>query len=232
MHHHPLRANLIIGKSPMRNQPNSIDELVTGLRNGDQSVLSELFSHYRERLRRTVDFRLDQRLRSRVDVSDVLQEVLLSAVERVDHFVKQPQQDLEPSTAFFIWLRQCAVQRIIDLHRHHMLAQKRDTRRELKAARPSSIDHTSTSLAFHLVGQIATPSQIVSKLELMERVQNALNEINETDREVLALRHFEELSNNEVAEVLGISKAGASNRYVRALDRLRTILDEIPDFFG
>lgn len=123
------------------------------------------------------------------------------------------------------------MQRLIDLHRQHLLADKRNVRNEVRFAAGDYNAATSAAIAKHLVDQMVTPSQVAIREEMIAQLELTLENLDEMDREVLALRHFEELRNSEVAEVLGISEAASSNRYVRALSRLRKDLEKIPDFF-
>lgn len=196
-------------------------ELIARLRTGGEPVLAELLSEYRARLERMVHFRMDPRLSSRVDVGDVLQEAYLDAAKRVDHYLANP------SAPFFVWLRGITLNTLMDVHRRHLGAALRDAGKEVSLHR-GAVDATSELLAAQLVGRLTSPSQAMMREELIAQVEEALRQMDEMDREVLALRHFEQLSNNEVAEVLGLTKTAASNRYVRALARLREILLAIP----
>jgi RNA polymerase sigma-70 factor (ECF subfamily) len=202
-----------------------VDPLLDRLRAGDQRALGELFARHRPQLRRMVDLRLDPRLAARVDASDVLQEAYVDALARYGHYFAKP------GGSFYVWLRLIVGQRLIDLHRHHVTAQMRGAGREQQAARPAGAAATSLSLARHLIAQMDSPSQVTRRGEALAQVQAALEGLDEVDREVLTLRHFEELTNNEVAELLGLEKAAASNRYVRALTRLRQALATVPGFF-
>lgn len=199
--------------------------LIGRLKGGDGQALADLFSLHRERLKRVVEFRMDRRLQGRVDASDILQEAYLDAAQRVGHYVDKP------GMSFFVWLRQVTMQRLIDVHRRHLKAKMRDAKQEvvMQGGDPSAA--TSALMAAQLVGHLTSPSQRALRAELMDHVEKALDGMEAIDREVLALRHFEELTNNEIAEVLGITKAAASNRYVRALARLRGVLAEVPGFF-
>jgi RNA polymerase sigma-70 factor (ECF subfamily) len=201
----------------MVSESTDLDALLARLEAGDEHALAELFSRYRERLRRVVDFRLDARLQGRVDVSDVLQDVYLDAAQRLAHY------NASPPASFLMWLRQLAEQRLVEVHRRHFGAQMRDVRRES----PGS-DTRAGGLLDRLVGQFSSPSQQAIRNELEAAVMAALAGMIPADREVLALRHFDELSNNEVADLLGISKTAASNRYVRALKRLESSLAGMP----
>lgn len=194
------------------------------LKSGDESVVAEVFSRYQDKLQRMVRFRLDKRLYGRVDTADVLQDVWMEASRRIDDYTSSP------TVPFFVWLRQLAFQTIIDLHRKHLGAQKRNVSQEVSLGRRDA--DTSISIAAHLVGNLTSPSQAVMREERLSQLRQALESMDEIDREVLALRHFEELSNNEVADILGLQKTAASNRYVRALKRLKEVLEEFPDLTG
>jgi RNA polymerase sigma-70 factor (ECF subfamily) len=184
------------------------------------------FTEHRPRLKQMLQFRMDPRLRARTDLSDVLQEAYIEAYQRLDHFAKRPDM------SFYLWLRQVTIQRMIDLHRRHLIAGKRDVRQEVSLAFcDSQSASASANLARHIVDAVISPSQLVVRREMLEQLESTLESLESLDREVLALRHFEELGNGEVAELLGISEAAASNRYVRALSRLRKLLEQIPDFF-
>jgi len=192
---------------------------VQRLCDGGKQALGEVFSEHQERLERMVHYRLDQRLYGRVDVSDVLQEAFLEVSRRIQDYLDKP------SVPFFIWLRQITNQILIDTHRRH-LAKMRDANQEVRIHGGNYVNASSLSLAAQLVGNLTSPSRAAMRDEILNQLRAALESMEELDREILALRHFEELSNNEVAEVLGIQKSAASNRYVRALKRLRAILDE------
>lgn len=191
----------------------------------DEQTLARVFSENRERLWRTVSFRLHGRLQTRVDPDDVLQEAYLAAVRRLDHY------DGSNYPSPFLWLRAIVKQTLIDLHRHHMGARMRDARREITRHVGGYPEATSISLAAHLVGDNTSPSSAAVRHDLVGRIEEALEAMDPTDREVLALRHFEELTNAEAAEELGIQQKAASIRYVRALRRLKQVLAQIPGFF-
>ena len=199
-----------------------IAALIERLKGGDEGALAELFSAHRDRLKQIVALRMDRRLQGRADASDVLQEVYLDARQRLHHYFQKPEMP------FFVWLRQVTMQRLIDTHRHHLGAQRRDVRQEISMHYGAPDVASSTSLAAQLVSHLTSPSQTVLRAELVDRVEICLRQMNAIDREILVLRHFEELTNNEIAEILGITKAAASNRYVRALSRLRGALEAVP----
>ena len=198
-----------------------LNALVQRLKDGDVNALGELFTHYRERLRRMVNLRLDPRLHGRVSSSDILQETYLDAQQRVKHFVDKPEMP------FAVWLRLIASQRLVDVHRQHLGAKMRNAGCEVPLQGGSYLHASSLSLAEHLARE--SPSQVAMKKELLALVEQALDEMEPLDREVLALRHFEELTNDEVAEILNIQKSAASNRYVRALRRLKDALPKIQE---
>lgn len=197
--------------------------LLEQLAAGDESVLGDLFALHRDRLWRMVNFRLDRRLTGRIDADDILQEAYVEAVRRISHFVHNGQ-------SFYVWLRMVVMQTMVDLHRHHLGAQKRDIRRE-QTKRPAYPEATSVSLIRHLVGEVSTPSQVAAKAESLRQLEEALRQMDPIDQEVLVLRHFEELTNTEISELLGIEQKAASIRYVRAIARLRNVLAGLPGFF-
>jgi RNA polymerase sigma-70 factor (ECF subfamily) len=199
-----------------------IDELLRRAGAGDPHALAELFARYRDRLRRMVRLRMDRRLRGRVDPSDVLQEAQVEILRRAAEYAADPR--LPP----FLWLRLITGQRLSALHRRHLGAQKRNAGQEIALHRGPMPQATSISLAEMLLGRLTSPTQAAQRAEVRVLLQEALNGMDPLDREVLTLRHFEELSNTEVAQVLGLSKTAASNRYIRALERLREILAGVP----
>jgi RNA polymerase sigma-70 factor (ECF subfamily) len=192
------------------------------MRNGDRQALGSFFSQQRERLWHAVDFRLDARLRRRVDPDDVLQQVYLDAAQRLEHF------HADTPTAAFVWLRLVLTQTLVEFHRAHLGAEMRAAGREVYLDARAGMNGTSVSMAHQLIGELTSPSAAAMRAESAEQLEQALASMDSIDREILALRHFEELSNAEVAEVLGIQVKAASIRYVRALARLKAILGELP----
>ena len=190
---------------------------------GDESALAALFDGYRDQLRRMIRLRLDRRLSGRVDSSDVLQEAYLDVRKRVDEYARDPA-----AMPFHLWLRLVAGQRLTDVHRFHLGAQMRDAGQEVSLHRGPFPQASSVSLAAQLLGKMTSASHAAIRAEHKLIVQEALNGMDPIDREVLALRHFEHLSNDETALVLGLTKSAASNRYIRALKRLKEILSSIP----
>jgi RNA polymerase sigma-70 factor, ECF subfamily len=185
------------------------------LRSGEHPVLGELFELHRDRLLRMVQFRLDPRLVGRIDAEDVLQETFLEAKKRVQAYV----DDDKP---FLVWIRLITQQTMIDLFRKHVGAKMRNAAREVTAPQ-------SGTLSGLFVGHFTSPSRAMMREEVRQKIEQALQEMDDIDREVLLLRHFEELSNKEAAAVLGIQENAASNRYVRALGRLKGFLGSLGD---
>jgi RNA polymerase sigma-70 factor, ECF subfamily len=173
-----------------------------------------------------VALRLDPRLQGRVDPSDVIQEAYLEASARLAEYLQNP------TMPFFLWLRFLAGQKLVTLHRHHLGARMRDAGREVSLYRGQLPETSSAALAARLLGHDTRPSEAAIRAELKLRLQEALNSLDPLDREVLALRHFEQLSRAEVAQVLGISEAATSKRYVRALQRLKDVLSNLPGGLG
>lgn len=198
-----------------------LEALTQRLREGDAQAAGAMFDACRGRLRRMVRLRLDRRLQGRLDASDVLQEAFLDVQRKADEFATRP--DLPA----YLWLRLVVSERLLILHRHHLGAQARDAGREVSLGRGGPPAASTESLANLLLGRLTSPSQAALRAERQRRLHDALNGMDPTDREVLALRHFEELSNGETATVLGLSKTAASNRYIRALKRLKEILAEL-----
>jgi RNA polymerase sigma-70 factor, ECF subfamily len=199
-----------------------ITRLVERAARGDQQVWGELLDQHRDRLRRMVTLRLDRRVQGRVDASDVIQDAYLDASNRLADYVKNPEMP------FFLWLRYLVGQRILDQHRRHLGAQARDAGREVSLYHGAMPETTTAALAAHLLGRMTTPSQAAIRAERKIRLQEALNSMDLLDREVLVLRHYEQLSNGEAALVLGLDKSAASKRYARALIRLKDVLTHMP----
>jgi RNA polymerase sigma-70 factor, ECF subfamily len=199
------------------------NRLLQRVRTEDGPALDELFALHRERLRKMVRLRLDRRLRGLFTSSAVLQEVYRDAGRRVHEYLANPGQSV------FLWLRLLTGQRIQALHRQH-LGGNVDAGQEFSLYRGALPAVHSVSLAAQLIGD-RPASQPAARAEMLLRLQDALNSMDALDREVLALCHFEELRDNEVAAVLGIDRTAVTLHYVRALKRLKEILNSIPGFF-
>jgi RNA polymerase sigma-70 factor (ECF subfamily) len=190
---------------------------------GDGEALASFFSMYRDRLRRMVELRLDSRLRGRVSASDILQESYLGALQRLPHY--QTCTDIP----LFVWLRSVTMQRLIDAHRRHLGGQLRDAGREIRLGDVEAIEAGTGQIA-ELIADTTSPSLAARRGEIMALVRDALEQLDPVDREVLVLRHFEQMSNHEAAAALAIKPAAASKRYVRAVERLKSVLEQIPEF--
>jgi RNA polymerase sigma-70 factor (ECF subfamily) len=209
----------------MSSDSNETEALIRRLEEGDERALSELFARYRDRLRRMVKLRMDRRLQGRLDASDVLQEAYLDVAHRAAEYRANPMLPV------FLWLRLITGQRLIALHRKHLGAQMRDAGHEVSLHRGALPPASSISIAAMLLGRITSPTRAARRAELQVRLQDVLNSMDPVDREILTLRHFEELGNGETAQVLGISKSAASSRYIRAVMRLKKELASMPGFF-
>ena len=196
----------------------------------DAVATDELWERYRPALRRMIGLRLDQVLARRVDASDVVQDVLLKANQRLADYLRNP------SMPFHLWLRQIATDHIIDAHRRHRQAGKRSMDRErpmaVGTARGFADDRSSLDLAAQLRDPFPTPAAEAVRRELEGRFRDALTRLDDDDREIILLRHFEQLSNGEAARALGLSDAAAGMRHLRALRRLRAMLAEVPSAVG
>jgi RNA polymerase sigma-70 factor (ECF subfamily) len=183
-----------------------------------KDLLSRLFDSGRDRLRRMVALRLDPRLQRRLDPSDVIQEAYVEAAARLDEYLRATPMPV------YLWLRRITAQKLADLQRRHLGAKARDVRKEVHALESPIPEASSITLAAQLVAQGLSPSEEALRREAEDRVRAALEEMDPIDREVIALRHFEELSNVEVSRVLGIEPAAASKRHSAALRRLGKVL--------
>lgn len=201
-------------------------EIQQALESEGEEALARYFDFVQPRLKRIVHFRLDYRLTGRVSESDVIQETYVRAAQRLDRYLQQ--EDMP----FFVWLRLEITQNLHDIHRHHFGAEMRDVRKELRVGTTNDSQKTSMALAAHIVAQMTSPSRLVERAEQIAKLEQTLNEMNELDREVIALRHFEELSNLETARILNIQPAAASKRYLRALKRLKEIMETAREFDG
>jgi RNA polymerase sigma-70 factor, ECF subfamily len=202
-----------------------VGELLSRAATGDEKALGDLFSRHRHRLHNMLNVRLDRRLQRRLDPSDVLQEVYLDMARRIPEYAKNR------TVPFYVWLRALAGQRLADLHRRHLGAQMRTPDVEISLHKGALPQASSVSLAQQFLGHLTSPTQAAQRAELTLRLQDVLNGMEPIDREIIVLRHFEELSNVEVAQLLGLEKSAASKRYLRAVRKLRDILADVPGFF-
>jgi RNA polymerase sigma-70 factor (ECF subfamily) len=203
--------------------PSEIASQLGRAASGDQALWGELLEQHRARLRKVVVLRLDARLQGRVDPSDVIQEAFLDASRRLPDYAREPSP-----MPFYLWLRFLTGQKLMELHRRHLGAQGRDISREIALNCGPMPQATSAAIAAQLLGRQTSPSQAAIRAERKLRIQEALNRMDPIDREVLVLRHYEQLSNGEAALVLGLDKSAASKRYARALVRLKDILAQMP----
>jgi len=208
----------LLFRSPMNDDSLQIARLQTG---GDQA-LAEAITQIESRLQQTVALRMDPRLSRRVDAADVLQEAFLEARKRLSRYLQ------EPAVPVFVWLRGVVLDTLADFHCRHLGAKMRDVTQEVYIQCPVSSQASSVALAALLAGDFTSPSQAAIREETVAQVEGLLDRMDQIDREVLILRHLEELSNDEVAAVLGVKKAAASRRYMRALARFREVLLTIP----
>ena len=214
-----------MGGPPMTDKSETESGLLRRVKEGDEGALIVLFARHRDRLKRMVRIRLDRRLQGRVDASDVIQEAHIEVLRRAGEYVR------EPSMPAFLWFRFLVGERLLHAHRRHLGTQMRDAGQEISLHQGAFPQATSVSLAALLLGRLTSPTRAARRAEMQVRLQTVLNQMDPIDREVLALRHFEELSNSETARVLGLEKTAASNRYIRALRRLKEVLATMPGFF-
>ncbi len=208
----------------MTDEPGENETLLGRAAGGDEAALAAFWERHRKRLRLMVRLRLDRRLQGRVDPSDVLQEAYIDLAERLPDYVR------DRAFTPYLWLRLVTGQRLLEIHRRHLGTAMRDAGREVSLYRGALPQASSVSLAAQLLGRFTTASHAAVRAERQVQLQAVLNGMDPMDREILALRHFEELSNGEAAEVLGLSRTAANNRYIRALGRLRDLLENMPGF--
>jgi RNA polymerase sigma-70 factor, ECF subfamily len=210
-----------MGKS-MNDPPSETVSLIERLRAGDRGALAELFQQHRDRLRRMVELRLDARLQGRIDASDVLQDGFLDLAKRVDSYLSDPRLPA------FLWMRLVVSDRLAMIHRHHLGTRMRDVSQEVSFYRDPLPQASSAALAAMLLGRLTSPSNAAIRAEQILQVQEAVNSLEPLDREIVALRHFEQLTRAETAVVLGITEEAGAKRYIRALKKLKAILATMP----
>ncbi len=197
-------------------------ELLAKARDGNESALNELMERHRAALRHLVRMRLDRKIQRRVDVSDVVQDVLIEANRRLIDYLANPVMP------FHLWMRQIARDRIIDAHRRHRQSARRSVDREQPLAVPGNMQQSSIDLAGQLAGDDKSPSMQVLEKEMARHVESAIGELEETDAEVIIMRHYEQLTNQEIAAALDLTEPAASMRYLRAVRRLRELMQSNP----
>ena len=201
----------------MGRNPDDIEAMLDQVRRDEPGAVDRLLAQQREPVRRMIDLRLDPAIVQRVDASDVVQEVMLEASRRLKDYLANP------AMPFSLWLRHLAKDHLIDAHRRHHLARKRGVDREQPLRGPAWADQSSIELAAQLVDQERTPASEAIQQELQRKLHAAIAELDDIDREVILMRHFEQLSNQEVAEELKLTEPAASMRYLRAVRRLRDL---------
>jgi RNA polymerase sigma-70 factor (ECF subfamily) len=198
----------------VKDDPDDLALMLQRARAGDRAAFDELFRRYSHELRQAIGLRLDRRLQARLDVSDVLQDTFLEAVRRLPGYFQGPE------VSFRLWLRWLARHRLLVLHRQHLGTGMRSVRREL-ALLPAD---SSAAFLHGLAGGGPSPSQAIGAVERAEQLRQALEQLDDDEREVILMRHFEHLANRDIAWLLGLSESAAHKRYARALLRLRGIL--------
>ena len=197
---------------------NTTQELLAGARGGDAAAVNALLERHRDALRRMIDLRMDKRLQQRVDASDIVQDVLVDASRRLAEYLR------DAAMPFQLWLRHIAQDRLIDAHRRHREAARRSLDREQPLVSPGWNERSTMELAAQLCDRNPTPAAAATMQELQARFAAAVEQLEDLDREIILMRHFEQLSNSEAAEALGLAPPAASMRYLRAMRRLRETL--------
>jgi RNA polymerase sigma-70 factor (ECF subfamily) len=203
----------------MGHSDSQTDTLLHRAAEGEDTARDELLDRYRERLRRMVAMRLDKRISARIDPSDIVQEVMRDAFRRL------PEYFADPQISFYPWLRQIAWDRLVDMYRRHVAAERRSVLREHPGG-PSLNDESVAELAQSIVTSSINPVRRAMLAEMEQRTKEALMQLKPHDREILVLRHLEQLGVEEIAGVLGISQTAVTSRHLRALQRLRRLLGD------
>jgi RNA polymerase sigma-70 factor (ECF subfamily) len=196
------------------------ETLLQSAREGDADAVNKLLERHRGPIRRLVEMRLDRKVQRRVDVSDVVQDVMLEASNRLVKYLD------DPVMAFHLWLRQIAWDRIIDTYRRHRVSAKRNMDREQPMSVPAGADQSTMELAVQLCDPAMTPAAAATQREIASKVEAVIDQLADQDREIILMRHYEHLSNLEIAQVLKLNPPAASMRYLRAVRRLRELLEE------
>ncbi len=194
--------------------------LLDAARNGDGEAVNQLLERHRGPVRRLVEMRLDRKVQQRVDVSDVVQDVLVEASGRLEKYLN------DPVMAFHLWMRQIAWDRIIDTYRRHRVSAKRSMDRERPMTVAAGNDQSTMEFAVQVCDPAMTPATAATQREIAAKVEAVIQLLNPQDREIIQMRHYEHLSNFEIAQVLGLNPPAASMRYLRALRRLRELLEK------
>jgi RNA polymerase sigma-70 factor (ECF subfamily) len=196
--------------------------LATSAAAGNEASLVSLLDLHSDRLSKLIALRIDRRMKQRIGVEDVMQEVHIRAARHLRDY-------LQHSTApFYLWIRSVTVNVLLELHRRHLGTQMRDARREVALGNSEWLAPSSDVLAQRLADTGTSPSNVAMRAEVAAQLKNALDSLPPADQEVLALRHFEQLSPSETAQVLQLSEKASGMRYIRALKRLRSHLDGLP----
>jgi len=196
------------------------EQLIAQAKDGDASAVNQLMDRHRNSLRQLVRMRLDNKIQKRVDVSDVVQDVLVEANRRLERYMDNP---IMP---FHLWLRQIAKDRIIDAHRRHRVSAKRSVDREQQLVAPRGYDQSSIQLAGLLGDSRLTPAAAALQKEMAQKVEEAITKLEDKDCEIVVMRHYEHLSNQEIGQLLGLSEPAASMRYLRAIRRLKQVMSD------
>lgn len=196
------------------------ETLLQSARDGDADAVNKLLERHRGPIRRLVEMRLDRKVQRRVDVSDVVQDVMVEANSRLAKYLD------DPAMAFHLWLRQIAWDRIIDTYRRHRVSAKRNMDREQPMSVPAGADQSTMELAVQLCDPALTPAAAATQREIAGKVEAVIEQLADQDREIILMRHYEHLSNLEIAQVLNLNPPAASMRYLRAVRRLRELLEE------
>ncbi len=202
-------------------EPIQTEELLAQAKEGNDSAINQLMDRHRNSIRQLVRMRLDQKIQRRIDVSDIVQDVLMEANRRLATYLEAP------AMPFHLWLRQIARDRIIDAYRRHRVSARRSVDREQPIAAPRGYDESSMQIAAIIGDDRLTPAAAALQKEIAASVEKAITQLDEKDSEIIVMRHYELLTNQEIATAMGLTEPAASMRYLRAIRRLKAVLQEI-----
>lgn len=199
--------------------PQPTQVLLDRVRDGDEAAINGLLARHREAIKRMIDRRMDRVVQHRVDASDIVQDVMLEANRRLGDYLANP------TMPFQLWLRHMARDRLIDAHRRHRVAANRSVDREVSVPQPGPEERSADDVIAGIADRELTPAAAATWHELERRFAAAVEQLDDDDRKIVLLRHFEHLSTADAAAALGLSKPAAGMRYLRAMRRLRVLLD-------
>jgi RNA polymerase sigma-70 factor (ECF subfamily) len=212
------KTGSMLGNNGVWPESPKTEQLMAEAKAGDKSAVNQLMDRHRNSLDRLIRMRLDKKIQNRIGVSDVVQDVLIEANRRLPRYLESP------AMPFHLWVRQIARDRIIDAHRRHRVSAKRSVDREQRMVVPRGCDQSSIHLASLLGDSRLTPAAAAMQKEMARKVEASISLLDDKDSEIIVMRHYEHLTNQEISRLLDLSEPAASMRYLRAIRRLREVM--------